>query len=200
MYEYRIAEQHELPSYFYGLRLGTLECKHVVSRLNSDIYKASLLVGYKWVVLGSHRSGSLLSEEQVIAGMAQDGSFNRPVRLVWASDGRLWVDNTHTSLAYMRRYGVSCRLWQVPFYVVDTRGHVLVVYQVRGAVDTRLDSNVQALCAASMDVQQRVLRSVRPTRLKWSLFDLACEFENVYTEISRKGKEGLIVPIIDLAI
>jgi hypothetical protein len=156
--------------------LTSLECKHVVSLKNKNIYDASVNAGYEWVVFGSHRKGSLETEEKIILDMTKDAKFNRPIRIVYSKDERLWADNTHTTMAYINRYGENVCLKDVPFYLVDIRGVIPVIASIHNSVSNNFD-DIYSAFACSERINDRLDKGVRPIDMSWTIKDLKEEFD-----------------------
>lgn len=171
-----IYEEDAIADDIMNCKLVDLECKHVVSVLASQVYNASVKAGYTNVVLGSHRRGTLESENHIISEMATNDSFNRPVRVVLAKDDRLWCDNTHSTIAYLRRYGEEAHLSDIPFYLVDIRKKVPVVFSVRGSVVPHI-CDIKNAIACSLRINERLDLGIRPDTRTWTVGDLKREIE-----------------------
>lgn len=177
-FNFRLLENEDIYQTLLNRTLGSLECKHVVSLSAIKIYRLSLHVGYDWVVFGSHRKGSLESEKLIIDHMANDNRFNRPMRVVYGPDGRLWADNTHTCMAYMKRYGSDTKLKEVPFYVVDVREDIPSVISFNGSVNSSLEDISQAV-ECSLQIKGRIVNGIRPAELGWTIKDMSEEFDRL---------------------
>lgn len=164
-------EEDKIDKEILNTKLVDLECKHVVSKFASQIYEASIASGYKNVVLGSHRKGTLESENRIISCMANDISFNRPIRVVLGKDNRLWCDNTHSTIAYIRRNSNNVSLADVPFYLVDIRNKVPLIVSVNGTVIPDIN-HIKNSIACALRINNRLDLGVRPENMTWTIGDL----------------------------
>lgn len=199
-FQYEVYKQGSQHDTLLTIPLGALECKHVVPTASNHILDLSRKVGYEWVVFGSHRDGSLKSEDAIIRTMALDPSFNRPIRIVRTSDGRLWADNTHSTMAYMTRYGLDTILGEVPFYLVDFTETVPLVLSVSGSVHCNT-SNIMEAVSCAKDVDNRVISGVRPSGVSWTVLDLYRVFYGLcrqYGFDSLENRNLFSVPISEL--
>lgn len=118
----------------YDYHVSDLECKHVAIVSDNPVYLRSVSAGYNNVVLGSHRSSALKKENDIIVDMSKDCCFMRPIRIVYAKDNRLWCDNTHSAIAYIRRYGNDISLSKIPFYLIDIRYELPIIISINNSV------------------------------------------------------------------
>lgn len=180
-------------------KLTSLECKHIISLKNKSIYHASVNTGYEWVVFGSHRNGSLESEEKIINEMTKDNNFNRPIRIVYAKDERLWADNTHTAMAYINRFGENICIKDIPFYLIDIRNEVPVVVSIDNSVKNNLVDIYNAIACAER-INKRLDNGVRPLYMSWTISDLKSEFDTqckTFNVINKFIRGFYTEPIID---
>lgn len=164
-------EEDKIDKEILNTKLVDLECKHVASRLASQIYEAAIASGYKNVVLGSHRKGTLESENCIINSMAKDSYFNRPIRIVLGTDSRLWCDNTHSAIAYLRRYDNSITLADVPFYLIDISERIPLIVSVSGTVIQSV-TDIKNAIACALRINNRLELGVRPENMSWTIGDL----------------------------
>lgn len=159
-------------------KVTDLECKHVVSLLASDVYNASKKAGYQNVVLGSHRNGTLESESKIIEDMQKDVMFNRPIRVILAKDNRLWCDNTHSAIAYVKRFGTNITIEEIPFYLVDIRAEIPIVISVNKSILPNVE-HIKNAIACSLRINQRIDLGVRPRNMHWNINDLMNDLDSL---------------------
>jgi len=169
-------EEDKIDKEIRNAKLVDLECKHVASRLASQIYEASIASGYKNVVLGSHRNGTLESENCIINSMANDSSFNRPIRVVLSKDNRLWCDNTHTAIAYLRRGDDNISLADVPFYLIDIRDKIPLIISVNGTIIPSI-IDIKNAIACALRINNRIDLGARPENMTWTVGNLKEDIE-----------------------
>ncbi len=149
-----------------------LECKHVILNEPTTIFEASVRAGYEYVILGSHRHASIEDENKRILTMQESKTFNRPVRVVKAKDERLWCDNTHTAMAYLRRnYKKQIALKDIPFYLIDVSGNKPVVVSVRNSVIQNDECIINAINCA-LQINNRLSQGVRPDGMSYTIGEL----------------------------
>lgn len=174
--------------------VAALECKHVILNKPKEIYEASVKANYEYVILGSHRHASINDENERIFNMVSNKSFNRPVRIVKAKDERLWCDNTHTAMAYLRRnYKKDIRLKDIPFYLVDVSRDVPVVFSINNSI-VKNDDDIQRTINCSLQINSRIDKGVRPKGMSYTVGELnnimseytCLTFKKWYAEILNK--------------
>jgi len=161
------------------MKLVDLESKHVAfdnTARNKNLIELGKKAGYDYVLLGTHRGFNpqrIQFEINRINEMAVSG-HSRPVRIVICSNGKVFIDNTHWALAYIKRYGIDTQLNQLPFYIVDFSGEIPLLVNVNGSVIKNENDMKRAVNAAGK-VEQRVQRGWRPESLSSPLKDLHFE-------------------------
>lgn len=153
MYRYEIF-LNDIPSYLLDMPLIEMRCKHV---FNPGIKEDTVLlesnrIGYKWCEWGrySGHEKNFKYHMGVIHRMEKDDYFHA-VRIVvcaydFSVEKYIWVDNLHSAIRYMRKYGVNVLLRQIPFYVVDITQPIVRIFayseylrttreDIQGAID-----------------------------------------------------------------
>lgn len=115
-----------------NMKLTDMFCKHVIRR-NPDgiqvkagkLYIESCKLGYKVCNWGLHvgHAGDIHYHIGLIIQMEND-NYNHAVRIVickydFCDTPIIWVDNIHSAIKYIRKYGKDVKLRDIPFYVVD---------------------------------------------------------------------------------
>lgn len=139
--EYTI--KREVPSNILNLHLTELLCKHIFDTDKSikakKLLEESEKLSYKWcqwnVYAGQPKNfdydmGRILKMEE--------DNYNHAIRVVvckylFSEKQYIWSDNLHTTIMYLRKYGLEAQLKDVPFYVVDlTEFSQPVLYSQKG--------------------------------------------------------------------
>lgn len=104
------------------MKLIDLECKHIMSLDDTcrKIYEDSIKANFQNIQWGYFRENvSKDSENYTIEKMITD-NFLKPIRIT-ITHNRVWADNTHTTISYIRRFGDDTKVKDVPFYICDLR-------------------------------------------------------------------------------
>ena len=92
----------------------------------------------------------------------------RAVRFVICSDGRIWSDNTHWTLAYLIKYGFQTTLLDIPAYIVDFRYSTPTVFDKNGVVfDSIFD--IKSSIASAKRIQERINMGWRPVEISYTI-------------------------------
>lgn len=171
---------------YKDIPLVNIESKHVAHRNeNTDIYfELSKKVGYKNTILGIHRTTSIENEYFRIQNMSK-ASCLRAVRFVITNDGRIWSDNTHWTLSYIYRYGKSTLISDIPFYIIDFRNNLPIVYDCQGVVFDSI-SDIRKAILAAKSIQERVFAGWRPATISYKIEDLYCDLENIILQVAQQ--------------
>lgn len=164
--------------------LGNLHAKHIMnSSTETELVEKYAEVGFKSLGLenrlkfGAHRGGSVSSEKAIIESMRATG-FKRPVRLVITKDGRIWSDNTHTTVSWVLRLGNWAMVCEIPYYVVDLRGEMPTVYGGAGVLSDSM-KDIRLAIACSYRIERLVEAGYRPLDVAWRIADV---MRNLYKE------------------
>ena len=113
----------------------------------------------------------------------------RPIRIVITSNGKIFVDNTHWAIAYMKRFGQDIKLSDVPFYIVDFNFEKPYIVDVKGTV-IKNEQDIKRAVNAAGDVEERIQKGWRPRQISYLLGDFAIELEKQYnlTQINLMDK------------
>lgn len=153
--------------------LSRLQCKHILyeNEKNTIFLDLAEKVGYKWTLFGSHRE--LPEEKRVefeldrINSMAAS-DINRAVRIVRVSNGKIFVDNTHWALSFMKRLGVKAKLRDIPFYLVDFCHEVPLIVDVSNSV-LRTNKDMKNAVNAAGDIEERIQNGWRPNNISYTI-------------------------------
>ncbi len=166
------------------LKISELECKHILCENTDNQFFVELAkkVQYQWVVFGSHRG--LKEEERIqfeinrINDMASS-DFCRPVRIVKTDNGKLFADNTHWVLAYLKRFGDNIKLKDIPFYLVDFCHKIPLIVDFNNSVIKNYEDIKNAVNAAG-EIEERIEKGWRDDNISYTIqefCDEICEFE-----------------------
>lgn len=129
-----IGIEHSVDPVLLDMRLIDMRCKHALlgNWRADEVIRLSAGIGYDWAKWGSHSGHDRIEYHcDVVMKMELDG-FEHPERIVVCDyafhDGACaWIDNMHSAVMYVRRYGMDVRLGDIPFYIVDIRGGARVL-------------------------------------------------------------------------
>lgn len=127
-----ITINEDISEYLLNMKLTDMFCKHVIRRNLDDketkaehLYIESCKLGYDFCNWGLHTGHASDIEYHInsIVQMERD-EYNHAVRIVvckydFCDKPIVWVDNLHSAIKYIRKYGKDAKLKDIPFYVVD---------------------------------------------------------------------------------
>lgn len=157
-----------------SIQLKELESKHIpcVNDKTEMLHQNALQIGYTYDVFGAHRQyTNLLDEMDRIKNMSSTSCL-RAIRIVLTSDGKIWSDNTHWTIAYMLRYGLDIQLRDIPFYVVDFCHDIPVVIDYNYTLFDSI-TEVRNAVRAAKNIQDRVNAGWRNNNLSYTIKELA---------------------------
>lgn len=157
---------------FGDVALGTLQSKHQAQTATgvraAQLDAAAKAVGYEFPRVG--RAQGLTQPEDIEDVHRKAGvEVLRPIKVIIGSDGRLWADNTHWSLAWMVRKGVMVPLDEVDHYAIDVRGVVAVVHDPPSSL---IDASLVTAVDNALRLRSMLLAGFRPHPLSLTLEDL----------------------------
>lgn len=109
-----------------NMKLIDMRCKHAMhtSYKANEVIRLSKLISYDIAEWGLHSNHvNIHYHADVIMKMEED-NYNHPLRIVickynFTNVPCIWIDNIHSAVRYVRKYGHKVLLKDVPFYVVD---------------------------------------------------------------------------------
>lgn len=154
--------------------LKKLEAKHIpyINNKTNILHANAVHAGYTYDVFGSHRSYTELPDEvERIKNMSFTPCL-RAVRIVLTTDGKIWSDNTHWTIAYMLKYGWNTQLKEIPFYIVDFCHDIPTVIDYN---HTLFDSitEIRNAVKAAQNIQERIGFGWRAGNLSYKIEELA---------------------------
>lgn len=152
--------------------LARAESKHCAPGVGSDIsVQLRILaekVGYAFADIGAEAQRSADEERAYVTTMAAALQI-RPIKIVITSCSKIWTDNTHWTLAALRRYGRDCTIGEVPHYVVQftDRGARLIA-----PPPTMNESAAIESLRLAGNIQQRLDLGWRPLAISYTVGEL----------------------------
>lgn len=157
-----------------SIKLKELESKHIpyINNKTKILHQNALEIGYTCDIFGSHRRYTdLVDEIERIRNMSLTPCL-RAVRIVLTSDGKIWSDNTHWTIAYMLRYGSDTQLRKIPFYVVDFSNNIPIVIDYKYTLYDSM-TEIRNAVRAAKNIQDRVNAGWRNNKLSYTIRELA---------------------------
>ncbi len=123
--------------------LLNMRCKHALytSDKAAKVIQLSKMIGYDYALWGAHSGNiDIHYHADVIMKMEKDG-YCHPERIVICNYSFLhkpcvWIDNLHSAVFYVRKFGRNVKLKDIPFYVVDiTNGMIILSEKEPGIID-----------------------------------------------------------------
>lgn len=167
---------------FLTRKLEDVESKHVASKKEETaaFFQCSQKVGYPNTVLGIHRNSNIRNEFFRIQNMSRS-LCQRAVRFAICSDGKIWSDNTHWTLAYLLKKGANISVSEIPAYIIDFRGNHPIVYDKNNVVFDSV-SDIKSAIASAKRIQERLDLGWRPIELSYTIKQLKKDIISVVNE------------------
>lgn len=114
---------------FGELLIKDTESKHIA--INTPLQMAQLFeqnakqVNYPFCYMSMKNNYSITANKKYVQTMANSPNF-RPAKYIIDKAGRVWTDNTHTSLSIMLRNGITASINSAHFYFVDLREEIVI--------------------------------------------------------------------------
>lgn len=145
-----------------NIKLLDLECKHIpkLTDKNIKLFLDSKKVDYQYLVFGSHREHTRLSDELNRIKNMSRSTCQRAVRIVLTNNNKIWSDNTHWTIAYILKFGKEATLNCIPFYIVDLRSDYPIIIDYDNTLFDSL-SNIMKAIDAALQIQDRIDRGWR---------------------------------------
>ena len=156
----------------FSHKLIDTHSKHIarINESTNTVHRLSQKVGYNIDIIGSHRKTILEDERQRIQNM-KNATCLRAARFVISSDGRVWADNTHWTIAYILRFGCDVTLKDIPSYVVDFRSNIPIIIEYKNILFDSLYC-IKSAVACAKRIQDRLDNGWRPIDISFTINDL----------------------------
>lgn len=152
-------------------KIGSSECKHIAINTPRDIAITfellSAKVNYDYCYMSQGNDYSVENNKQYVYKMSLSESI-RPAKYVITKDGRVWADNTHTSLSALLKFGEDARILDSDFYIIDLRNNITIL----NPPATFTPSICQIVIDNALKIQHRIDRGWRPVSLNYTIRDL----------------------------
>lgn len=126
--------QHFVDENLLNMRLIDMRCKHALKTSDKacEVIRLSSFIGYdiaEWGACSNHID--IRYHADVIMKMEAD-HYNHAERIVicrydFYDNPCIWIDNLHSAVMYIRKYGYDVKLNDIPFYVIDISGNETTV-------------------------------------------------------------------------
>lgn len=148
------------------------ESKHIpaINGSTLHLHRLSQNVGYKFDIIGSHRESNLESEMQRINNM-KNAQCPRAARFVLTSDGRIWADNTHWTIAYIFKYGQNTTIADIPSYLVDFRYDIPIILDYGNVVFDSIFC-IRSAIACAERIETRLRKGWRGKDISYTINNL----------------------------
>jgi hypothetical protein len=152
--------------------LADVASKHCAAGVDSTMIRQLRLlaenVDYEFAIIGADAHRGPHEDRSYVAAMATSFEI-RPIKIVVTSCGRIWTDNTHWTLAALRKYGRSCTVGEVAHYVVQFGecGARLITRPI-----TMDESAARESLRLAGNIQQRLDLGWRPPSISYTIGDL----------------------------
>jgi len=156
-------------------RLNDAEVKHIarVDKSNHHLLDLAQKVGYQWALLGARKEFSIEEARERVEGMSKSW-IERPIKIVLTKDGRIWADNTHWTMSYVKKYGDYVKIGDVPFYIVDLRKKVPIIVSHNDSVK-QSEEDITATITAAKEINKKLSLGWRPEGISYKVSDLIKE-------------------------
>lgn len=155
--------RHYVDNKLLNMRLIDMRCKHATdaSEKGREVIRLSTPLGYdfaQWGLNGGHTD--IRYHADVIMKMEED-NYCHPERIVICSydfqkEPCIWLDNIHSAVRYVRKFGGGVKVKDIPFYVIDISNLEAIVSENGEGV---LDMNMQHISEAIFCAWKRKERS-----------------------------------------
>lgn len=159
-------------------KLINTHSKHIahISDITYKVHELSQKVGYSIDIIGSHRNTVLEVERQRIQNM-KNSTCLRAARFVISSDGRIWADNTHWTIAYILKMGYEVTLKDIPSYIVDLRNDTPIIIEYDNVLFDSMYC-IKSAIACAKRIQDRLNNGWRPENITFTINDLIKDLYN----------------------
>jgi len=172
------------------------ESKHIAlatpASMAIELKKLADVVGYKYCFMSDGDNFDPKFVVKSIYRMYESG-FNRPVKYILTSDGRIWSDNTHTSILYAFKYGFDVKIFETDYYIVDVRKTCPVIFLGSQSIS---EKHFIPIIKNALAVETRVRLGWRPRDVRYTIGDLClydCYLERLQTLYAQNESEKFYV-------
>ena len=149
------------------------QCKHIAINTPSQIAQIfeekAKLVNYEYCYMSIKTNYNIIDNQNYVYKMAIISNF-RPAKYIIDRTGRIWADNTHTSLSILVRHGIMATIKTADFYFVDLR-YGNNIFQP-SHLPKLSEESYYKIIANSLKLQKRLDSGWRPAPLSYTIQDL----------------------------
>ena len=166
--------KNNLPEYYEmeNAKIIDTQSKHIspntpkgISKVFEDLSKK---VNYKFCYMSVGYNFSIEYDRDYVKHIANQHVI-RPVKFVVTKDGRIWADNTHTSLALIIKLGTKIKICDCPYYIVDFRKNIRVI-NTKVLPDKK--EIIEKVVLNALKIQNRINEGWRPSKYSYTIGDL----------------------------
>lgn len=153
--------------------IKNVECKHI--ELNTPLPIAKIFeqkstsVNYPFCYMSLKDNYNIIENQNYVRNMANIPNF-RPAKYIIDKNGRIWADNTHTSLSIMIRNGFFAPINSADYYFVDLRKGITIFQPSHLPILNEAIYN--KIVINSLKLQKRLNEGWRPLSLSYTLENL----------------------------
>lgn len=121
--------KHIINNDLLNMKLTDMRCKHALPETakGNEVIRLSKEIGYEWAKWGAHSNHNNVAYHADVVMKMEFDMFEHPERIVvcdypFSNEKHVWIDNMHSAVMYVRKYGLDVKLSDIPFYVVDISG------------------------------------------------------------------------------
>lgn len=158
---------------YSNMLIKDTECKHIA--INTPIKTAkifqekALMVNYEYCFMSLKNNYNIMDNQEYVRCMAKMPNF-RPAKYIIDKSGRIWADNTHTSLSIMVRNGISAPIKSADYFFVDLRDNYFIFQPDHLPIlSNKIYSNI---ILNALKLQQRIDNGWRPVFLSYTMENL----------------------------
>ena len=153
------------------------ESKHIAlatpQQIASEFEKRSAAVNYKYCYMSNQGDFNAFAVAKYIYAM-HTSDFNRPAKYVLTSDGKIWADNTHTSILHLYKFKEDVKIKQTLFYIVDTRSeYPQIILEAKNINPI----HYPAIAKNALALENRIKLGWRPRSICYTLKNL-CDYDH----------------------
>lgn len=158
----------------YGnLLIKDTECKHIA--INTPVNTAKIfqqkasMVNYEYCFMSLKNNYDIMDNHEYVRRMAETPNF-RPAKYIIDKSGRMWTDNTHTSLSIMVRNGISAPINSADYFFVDLRDENIIFQPQHLPILS--ETIYSKIIFNALKLQQRIDNGWRPVPLSYTMEEL----------------------------
>lgn len=155
------------------LLIKDTECKHIA--INTPVNTAKIfqerasIVNYEYCFMSLKSNYNINDNHKYVQHMVETPNF-RPAKYVIDKNGRIWTDNTHTSLSIMVRNGIFASINSADYFFIDLREENIIFQP--NYLPILPNEIYSKIIFNALKIQQRIDNGWRPISLSYTLENL----------------------------